>query len=100
MKTNMINLCKRLVILFSGILISSGISAQKDTTRTINLDEIVVTGTRAWVNRNNVPLTVSVVTNEKIENSSESALLPVLSEQVPGLFVTERGITGFGGLLS
>lgn len=70
--------------------------AQTDTTKTINLDEVVVTGTKAAVNRNNVPLTVSVISNEKIENSSESALLPVLSEQVPGLFVTERGITGFG----
>jgi iron complex outermembrane receptor protein len=63
---------------------------------TINIDEVIITGSKTSVNRNNVPLTVSVVTKEKIENSSESALLPVLSEQVPSLFVTERGITGFG----
>jgi outer membrane cobalamin receptor len=63
---------------------------------TINIDEVVITGSKTSVNRNNVPLTVSVISNEKIENSSESALLPVLTEQVPGLFVTERGITGFG----
>lgn len=77
-------------------LISTGANAQKDSTKTINLDEIVVTGTKTEVNRNNVPLTVSVISMDKIENSSESALLPVLAEQVPGLFVTERGITGFG----
>jgi outer membrane cobalamin receptor len=70
--------------------------AQPDSLKPVNLDEIVVTGTKSQVNRNNVPLTVTVVSKEKIENSSESALLPVLSEQVPGLFVTERGITGFG----
>lgn len=63
---------------------------------TVNIDEVVITGSRTYVNRINVPLTVSVVSKEKIEFSSESALLPVLSEQVPGLFVTERGITGFG----
>lgn len=63
---------------------------------TINIDEVVITGSKTSVNRNNVPLTVSVISKEKIENSSESALLPVLTEQVPGLFVTERGITGFG----
>jgi iron complex outermembrane receptor protein len=63
---------------------------------TISIEEVVITGSKTSVNRNNVPLTVSVVSREKIENSSESALLPVLSEQVPGLFVTERGITGFG----
>ena len=65
----------------------------RDTAR---IDEVVVTGTKTRVNRNNVPLTVSVVTGKQVEESSESALLPVLSENVPGLFVTERGITGFG----
>jgi outer membrane cobalamin receptor len=79
-----------------GIAIFSNAQETTDTTKSINMDEIVVTGTKTAVNRNNVPLTVSVVSKEKIENSSESALLPVLSEQVPGLFVTERGTTGFG----
>jgi iron complex outermembrane receptor protein len=79
-----------------GLTISLKAQETKDTTKTINLDEVVVTATKTSVNRNNVPLTVTVVSKEKIENSSESALLPVLSEQVPGLFVTERGITGFG----
>jgi outer membrane cobalamin receptor len=63
---------------------------------TLSIEEVVVTGSRTRVSRNNVPLTVSVVSRDEIENSSESALLPVLSEQVAGLFVTERGITGFG----
>jgi outer membrane receptor protein involved in Fe transport len=71
-------------------------NGQKDSIKTINLDEVVIIGTKTAINRNNIPLTVSVVSMEKIEYSSESALLPVLSEQVPSLFVTERGITGFG----
>ncbi len=71
------------------------LSAQEDTIRR-NIDEVVVTGTRASVNRNNVPMTISVINREEIEESSESALLPVLSERVPGMFVTQRGITGFG----
>ena len=80
------------------IITKSGFSQQnKSILRdTIAIDEVVITGSKTSVNRNNVPLTVSVVSKEKIENSSESALLPVLSEQVPGLFVTQRGITGFG----
>lgn len=80
------------------LAISFPLTAQQvqDTTGAINLDEVVVTATKTQVNRSNVPLTVSVVTREAIESSSESALLPVLSEMVPGLFVTERGITGFG----
>lgn len=68
----------------------------KAVTDTIAIDEVVVTGTKTSVNRNQVPLTISVITGDKIEKSFESSLLPVLSEQVPGLFVTERGVTGFG----
>lgn len=63
---------------------------------TLSIDEVVITGTKTTVNRNNVPVSVSVISREKIESNPESALLPVLSEHVPGLFVTERGITGFG----
>jgi outer membrane cobalamin receptor len=78
------------------MILSSNAQEKKDTTQTINLTEVNVTLTKTSINRNNIPLTVSIVSREQIENSSESALLPVLSEQVPGLFVTERGITGFG----
>jgi iron complex outermembrane receptor protein len=63
---------------------------------TIQIEEVVVTGTPVKVTRNNVPMSVSVVTRETIEESNESALLPVLNGRVPGLFVTERGVTGFG----
>lgn len=60
------------------------------------LKEVVVTANRTQVNRNDVPLTISVITRRQIEESSESALLPVLSQRVPGLFLTQKGITGFG----
>jgi len=63
---------------------------------TINLDEIVVTGTTVKVNRHNVPMAVSVVNNLQIEESNETSLLPILNGRVPGLFVTERGVMGFG----
>lgn len=60
------------------------------------LDEVVVTATKTSVSKNYVPVNVSVVNRQQIESSSESALLPVLSQQVPGLFITQRGVTGFG----
>ena len=62
----------------------------------INLNGVVVTANRIYVNRSNVPLSISVIDRKQIESSSESALLPVLSKRIPGLFVTEKGITGFG----
>ncbi len=66
------------------------------TEDTIEINEVIVTGSHIKVNRNNVPMAVSVVTKNQIEESSESALLPILNGRVPGLFVTERGVTGFG----
>lgn len=66
------------------------------TEDTIQIDEVVVTGSPVKVNRNNVPMAVSVVNQAQIEASDESAILPILNGRVPGLFVTERGVTGFG----
>jgi outer membrane receptor protein involved in Fe transport len=89
-------------LLITGMLIAVSIiyvtGQTEEITRrdTINLDEIVVTGTPVKVNRNNIPMAVSVVDLRNNSMGDESALLPVLSGRVPGLFVTERGITGFG----
>ena len=86
-------------ILLSGLffypLITVGQPAQS-VTDTVKIDEIVVTGTHVGVSRNSVPMAVSVIDRLQIEESDESALLPVLNGKVPGLFVTERGVTGFG----
>lgn len=59
-------------------------------------EEAVVTATGNKVARRDVSPAISIVPRETLEDSKESALLPLLNEQVPGLFVTERGITGFG----
>ncbi len=88
---------KRLLFSLVTILFSAQLNAQLPSlSDTIKIEEVVVTGTPVKVNRNNVPMAVSVVTNTQFEESRESALLPVLNGRVPGLFVTERGITGFG----
>lgn len=85
-------------LLLSGLLICPFIQAADplETDSLIHLPNVVVSANKVQVNRNSVPLTISVIDREEIEASSESALLPVLSERVPGLFVTEKGITGFG----
>lgn len=63
---------------------------------TIPIREVIVTGTLTQINRNNTPLAVSVLDRRQIADGNESAILPLLSGRVPGLFVTERGVTGFG----
>lgn len=91
---------KRKAFLFFVLLLSNVYAFSQQTDKTINdsldLDEFVVTGTLAKVNKKNVHMSVSVVNNEQIKESSESAILPVLNGRIPGLFVTERGVTGFG----
>ena len=87
----------RYLVLLSGIFLSLHCVAQESILDdTLKLEEIIVTGSKLAISRDNIPLTISVVREEEIASSSESALLPVLSEQVPGIFITERGITGFG----
>lgn len=93
MKKRVFLLLVSLVLVLNSVFSQTRENSLKDT---IKVDEVIVTATKTEVNRDMVPLTISVITKGEIENSSESALLPVLSEEVPGLFVTERGITGFG----
>jgi outer membrane cobalamin receptor len=95
-KINCFNQLLWTILFVIGTVVQPKAQEKRDTISPIDLDEVVVTGTKAAVSRNNIALTVSVISAKKIENSSESALLPVLSGQVPGLFVTQRGITGFG----
>lgn len=70
--------------------------AQVDTTRVKQLDEVIVTGARYETDVRHLPMTVSVFDRKKIENNSSSSLLPLLTEQVPGMFVTSRGMMGYG----
>jgi iron complex outermembrane receptor protein len=87
---------KKLTVLTYMIIltVSAGLAQVLDDT--ISIQEVVITGTKVEVSRKNLPLTVSVIKSEDIEQSDESALLPIISERIPGVFVTERGITGFG----
>lgn len=60
------------------------------------LGEVVVTGTNAGVERRLLPYTVSVVGRDQLESSGTSQLLSVISTRVPSVFVTQRGILGYG----
>ncbi len=87
---------KRIPVLIFIVILTGSVAIAQVLNDTIPIQEVVVTGTKVEVSRKNIPLTVSVINSEEIEQSDESALLPVISERVPGVFITERGITGFG----
>lgn len=71
-------------------------SQDTDSARVNVLDEIVVTGSNSAVGRNLIPYAVSVVDRASLESVGQTQLLSAISGRVPSLFVTERGIFGFG----
>lgn len=66
------------------------------TNRTYKINEVVVTGARNETDVRHLSQTVSVIERAQIERSMQPSLLPVLTEQIPGLFVTSRGVMGYG----
>lgn len=72
--------------------ISGGITASDAWT----LQEIVVTGTRNPVDVRHLPMTVTVIDREALTSQHLTSLLPTAMQQVPGLFVTSRGMMGYG----
>lgn len=64
--------------------------------RDVQLSEVVVTGSRVPVSQDLMPVPITVVSRSVIEQSGETTILPALMERVPGLFVTSRGIMGYG----
>ncbi|MGL5318312.1 MAG: TonB-dependent receptor [Bacteroidales bacterium] len=62
----------------------------------VRLEEVVVTGTLSEVSKRQLPLQVDVISREDIDRRKTSSLLPMLSERVPGMFVTQRGVMGYG----
>lgn len=86
-------------VLFLGGLVSlraeevpDSLSVQKKVT----IEEVVVTGTRNEMDVRHLPMTVSVVNREQIEHRNDPSLLPLLTEYIPGLFTTSRGLMGYG----
>lgn len=95
---------KKIFSTVSLLVVTTVVSAQvqdavSDTTfinRTYSIDEVVVTGARHRTDVRHLSQTVSVVNRNKLERAMQPSLLPVLTEQVPGLFVTSRGVMGYG----
>jgi iron complex outermembrane receptor protein len=86
----------RKILLILTCVFFAGKSFARIIEDSIRLDEVVVTGSRTETNLRNLPLSVTVVSGQTIENRLEQSLLPIITEEVPGLFITGRGIMGYG----
>jgi outer membrane receptor for ferrienterochelin and colicin len=79
------------------VLVPAFLDAQApDSSKTYVLDPIVVTASQIEALRSTVPVAVSVLSRAQLQQSGETSVLRVINEMVPGVFVTERGILGYG----
>lgn len=80
------------VLAFSAI----GHAQKTDSLRTLELDNVVVTGTRTVTDVRHLPFTVDVISRQQLTENQRTNILPTLMEQVPGLMLTSRGMMGYG----
>lgn len=78
------------------LLVSMPLIASDPVKDSVLLDEQVVTGTRMITNRAGVPFSVSGMNATEIGRSGQYNVLTSLASHVPGFFVTERNVLGFG----
>jgi iron complex outermembrane receptor protein len=68
-----------------------------DSTRLYeSREEIVVTGLRTAVTRDVLPLAVTSLPSDLLRSTAGPNVLPAVAARVPGVFLTERGVLGFG----
>ena len=60
------------------------------------LNEVVVTGTRVPMSRQILSAPVTLIARNLLESSGSASVLPALMQNVPGLFITSRGVSGYG----
>ena len=71
-------------------------AAERGDTVARVLDNVVVTGTRNTTDIRHLPQTITTVGRGRLTATQRLNVLPTLTEQVPGLFVTRRSMLGFG----
>ena len=86
---------KHLALLLTAAAFTIGTASATEPSDSL-LQEVVITGTRAATDVRHLSQTVNVVDRAAIEETNRTSLLPLLTEQVPGLFITQRGYSGFG----
>lgn len=75
---------------------STAVSLQAQTADSLALNEVVVTGTRNAVDVRHLPMTVTVLDRLALTEQHQPSILSTVSEQVPGVFVTQRSMMGYG----
>ncbi len=87
----------RLFILLTAMAVSTIVKAeQTEVSDSLDLQGIVVTGTRNATDVRHLPMTVTVIGKEKLTEQHQTNVLPTVMQQVPGFFLTSRSMMGYG----
>lgn len=79
-----------------GLLLPIYAQAHEAANDTTYLEGVVVTGARMSSDIRHLPMTVSVVGRETLVKNEQTNVLPSAVMNVPSLFVTTRGMMGYG----
>ncbi len=91
-----IKIAKLLIIVLLISSFSSGQTNKDDSTKSYILEPVVVTGSRYQMPKNEISSSITVVDNKEINESHDVNVIRVLSNKVPGLFLNDNYVMGFG----
>jgi iron complex outermembrane receptor protein len=83
-----------LVIFLAPVVFSQ--SVKNDSVKSYLLEPVVVTGTRYQVPKNELSSSITVVDKKEIIESHDINVIRVLDNKVPGLFLNNNYVLGFG----
>ncbi len=84
------------MLLLAAPLFATPVAAVRELGDTTRIEQVVIVGRNRALPAGSQPLSVTVLGREQIDRRGEASLLPLLNEQIPGLFITSRGIMGYG----
>lgn len=76
--------------------VPSGQMYAENLADSLNLQEVVVTGSRGATDVRHLPMTVTIVDRATLTAEHQPSVLPTVMREVPGLFVTGRAMMGYG----
>ena len=82
----------KILPIIAGLCFAQTLPAQQDST----LNTIVVTGTRNSIEARELPNTITIIDREQLTENHNPDILYTVNRAVPGLFITSRGMLGYG----
>jgi outer membrane cobalamin receptor len=85
-----------IVLLINNLNVTFGQTGKSDTLSFIISDDIIITGTQSEISAKYNPLTISIISEKTLKESTKSNILPIVAQHIPGMFVSSKNMMGFG----